>query len=307
MLVRTAFGLPTWQPPKLDVHRRTTIVVDECAMVDNEKLSRTLTHAEKAGCRVVLAGDPGQLPAIGQGGLFRELYERARDEQKVTLTDIVRQREDWAKEAIHLLGRGEAGVALDIYREHGRLHVLPTRDDAERRLIERWKEVGLPNPGGNLILAATNVDVASLNRRAQEARAEAGQLGFRSLKVGDEQIHEGDRVLFTDTKKSLGLVKSEFATVTHIDMLTRKLTVQIDGQDSAVTFSLRQFDAIRLGYAATTHRAGHDARSECLRTGWWLDAESGNDLRADFSRGARATFSWTRNPRGKMAWNWSAW
>ena len=43
-------------------------------------------------------------------------------------------------------------------------------------------------------------------------------------------------MLFTDTKKSLGLVKSEFATVTHIEWLTRKLTVRIDGQDNLVTF-----------------------------------------------------------------------
>src|SRR5512135_194278 len=85
----------------------------------------------------------------------------------------------------------------------------------------------------------------------------AGKLGLRSVEVGEERVHEGDRILFTDTKKSLGLVKSEFATVTHIDWLTEKLTVQVDGEAGRkpVTFSLREFDAIRLGYAATVHRA----------------------------------------------------
>ena len=63
-------------------------------------------------------------------------------------------------------------------------------------------------------------------------------------------------MLFTETKKSLGLVKSEFATVTRLDRLTQKLTVQIDEQvDRPVTFSLRTFDGLHLGYAATTHRA----------------------------------------------------
>ena len=55
MLVRTAFGPPTWKQPKLDVNRRTTLIVDECGMCDSDKLSRALRHAEKAGCRVVLA------------------------------------------------------------------------------------------------------------------------------------------------------------------------------------------------------------------------------------------------------------
>src|SRR5512135_3418718 len=96
MLFRTAVGLPTWKPPKLDVNRGTTIIIDECAMCNSEKLSRALRHAEKAGCRVVLVGDHRQLPAIGQGGLFHELYLRACSEQKTELTEIIRQREAWA-------------------------------------------------------------------------------------------------------------------------------------------------------------------------------------------------------------------
>jgi conjugative relaxase-like TrwC/TraI family protein len=93
MLVRTAFGLHTWKQPKLNVNRRTTLIIDECGMADSDKHSRALRHAEKAGCRVVLVGDHRQLPAIGPGGLFRELWERAHGDQKTVLTDIVRQRE----------------------------------------------------------------------------------------------------------------------------------------------------------------------------------------------------------------------
>jgi ATP-dependent exoDNAse (exonuclease V) alpha subunit len=255
MVARAALGLPTWKPPKLDITRRTTLIVDEAVMVDNDKLARALRHAEKAGCRVVLAGDPKQLASIGQGGLFREIYERARDEQKTTLTKIVRQGESWAREAIHQVGQGDAAQALKTFAENGRLHVAPTRDDAERRLIERWKEGGMTNPRDNLILASTNVEVDRLNQRAQEAVRETGRLGVRSVQVGQQRIHEGDRILFTDTNKRLGFVNSDFAIVTHVERLTRKLTVQIDGQENPVTFSLRKFDAVRLGYAATVHRA----------------------------------------------------
>ena len=252
---RAALGLPTWNQPKLEINRRTTIIIDECAMVDNDKLGRALAHAEKAGCRVVLVGDQRQLAAVGPGGLFSECCHRARDDQKTALTEIVRQREAWAKEAIQQMGRGETAKALKAFDEHGRLHVLPTRDETERRLVACWKQVGLVNPRDNLILASTNADVARLNREAQKAHLDAGQLGFRSVRVGEEAIREGDRVLFTETNKKLGLVKSEFATVTHIERLTQKLTVQIDGQvDRPVTFSLRTFDTLRLGYAATTHR-----------------------------------------------------
>ena len=133
--------------------------------------------------------------------------------------------------------------------------MLPTREEAERELVAAWMRAGIANPRENLILAATNADVARLNREAQASRWEAGQLGYRAVQVGEERIHEGNRILFTDTDKRLGLVKSEFATVTRIDRLSQRLTVQIDGQDELVRFSLREFDALRLGYAATVHCA----------------------------------------------------
>jgi ATP-dependent exoDNAse (exonuclease V) alpha subunit len=237
------------------VNRSTTIIIDECAMCNSEKLSRAICHAEKAGCRVVLAGDHRQLPAIGPGGLFRELWARARDDQKTELTDIVRQREAWAREAIRQVGRGDAQAALTAYKEMGQLHVLSTRDEAERELVSAWMRAGIANPQGNLILAATNADVTRLNHEAQASRYEAGQLGYRAVRVGEERIHEGDRILFTDTDKRLGLVKSEFATVTRIERLSERLTVQLDGQEELVRFSLREFDSLRLGYAATVHRA----------------------------------------------------
>ncbi|HEX8100715.1 MAG TPA: AAA family ATPase, partial [Actinomycetota bacterium] len=88
MLAREAMGLSTWKQQKIDVGRRTTIVVDECSMADNEKLAKVLDCAEKKGCRVVLIGDQRQLPAIGQGGLFREIHDRATPEAKAELTEI---------------------------------------------------------------------------------------------------------------------------------------------------------------------------------------------------------------------------
>src|SRR5262249_31166730 len=106
MIVRAAFGLKTWKPPKIEIGKRTTIVVDECSMADNEKLKKVLDHAQRNGCRVVLLGDQRQLPAIQQGGLFREIYERAAPNAKAALSEIVRQREGWTKSAIESFGRG---------------------------------------------------------------------------------------------------------------------------------------------------------------------------------------------------------
>ena len=58
--------------------RRTVLVVDEAAMVGTRKLARLLAHAEAARAKVVLVGDPCQLPEIDAGGAFRSLQAPPR-------------------------------------------------------------------------------------------------------------------------------------------------------------------------------------------------------------------------------------
>lgn len=255
MLAREAMGLSTWKQPKIDVGRRTTIVVDECSMADNEKLAKVLEHAQNKGCRVVLIGDQRQLPAIGQGGLFREIHERMSPEAKGELTEIVRQKDPWTRAAIQAFGRGEIKEAMKEYEARGFVSVSENRDEAMGRLVGAWSVRGMNNPKDHLMLAPTNAEVNALNDMAQKTRLLAGELGWKSVTVGGEKIHENDRVLFTENKKQLGIINSEFGTVTDIDQRRMRLTVQVDGADRPVSFSLAQFDGLKRGYAATVHRA----------------------------------------------------
>ena len=140
---------------------------------------------------MVLVGDHRQLQAIGPGGLFHELFLRARPEQKTALTEIVRQRESWAREAVKQIGRGEPAEALRAYEKAGRLTVSPTRDDAERKLIERWREGGVTNPQDNLILASTNAEVSRLNRHAQELPVRRGSSGCGRCGSGKSRFTKG--------------------------------------------------------------------------------------------------------------------
>ena len=73
----------------------TVLVVDEAAMVGTRKLARLLDHAEAAGAKVVLVGDPCQLPEIDAGGAFRGLASRLGASH---LTDNRRQTDAWERE-----------------------------------------------------------------------------------------------------------------------------------------------------------------------------------------------------------------
>ena len=54
----------------------TVLVVDEAAMVGTRTLARLLTYAEHGGTKVVLVGDPCQLPEIEAGDTFAGLQHR---------------------------------------------------------------------------------------------------------------------------------------------------------------------------------------------------------------------------------------
>lgn len=65
------------------------MVVDETSMVDL-MLMQSLLQALPPKCRLVLVGDPDQLPSVGAGNLFSDLI-RSGAVPMVRLTEIFRQ------------------------------------------------------------------------------------------------------------------------------------------------------------------------------------------------------------------------
>ena len=54
----------------------SVVIVDEAGMVGTRTLARLLDHAAAAHAKVVLVGDPRQLPEIDAGGVLRGLARR---------------------------------------------------------------------------------------------------------------------------------------------------------------------------------------------------------------------------------------
>src|SRR3546814_14375796 len=102
----------------------TVVVVDEAAMVGTRKLARLLTHAETAGAKVVLVGDPCQLPEIEAGGTFRGLHQRLGASH---LVDNRRQSEQWDRETLTEHSAGDPDRARDEYTDHEQAHQATTK------------------------------------------------------------------------------------------------------------------------------------------------------------------------------------
>ncbi|EEY3363067.1 MobA/MobL family protein [Escherichia coli] len=229
----------------------TVLVIDEAGMVGSRQLAKVLAEAEKAGAKVVMLGDDKQLAAIEAGAGFRAITERVGAAE---ITQIRRQREDWAREASAEFARGDVRTALDAYNERGRVRLVDDREAAKAALAADWladREKG----GSSIILAHTNADVRDLNDTIRHARQQAGELGQSAefvTKRGRREFAEGDRLVFLQNDRDIGVKNGTLGTVTRAG--DGRLAVRLDdGRD--VAFEARRYADVDHGYAVTVHKA----------------------------------------------------
>lgn len=225
------------------------VVIDEVSMVD-ERLARDL---ESFGKKILVLGDPAQLPPVGAGGYYTN---RAPD---VMLTDVHRQ----AKES------GILALAT-LVREGGRVGDWQSTDDCQVLFRADWSRE-------ELAPIATRADQTivgrNFTRKATNAR-------YREL-LGRASPHPetGDRLICLRNDHKLGLfngsqwivdesaVDEESCTVSMriTSDETRGLRLQVDswlhhflGREQELKssgFDRREMSEFDFSYAVTCHKA----------------------------------------------------
>ena len=229
---------------------RDVLVIDEAGMVGTRQLERVLSHAADAGAKVVLVGDIKQLQAIEAGAAFRSIHERHGGTE---IGEVRRQRKDWQRDATRDLAIGRTGNALEAYRSQGMVHEAATREQARGDLIERWDRDRQAAPDkSRIILTHTNDEVRALNETAREKMREAGSLGDEVRVTVERRFASGDRVMFLQNERGLGVKNGTLGTVEQVN--AQSMTVQTDDGRS-VRFDLKDYNRIDHGYAATVHKA----------------------------------------------------
>lgn len=248
---RAALGKSTWPVEPTRLTPKSVLVVDEAGMVGTRQMQQLTESVLAAGARLVLVGDEKQLQAIEAGGPFGSLGNRLG---RATLSEIRRQREPWARDAVKQIAGGNARAALREYASRGLVTVGEDRREAMQSLIKRWKREGAVNPRDNLILTSSNAEASLLNRMAQTQRMLTGELGKQALTVAGAEFHNGDRVLFTRNSKRYGVQNGSLGTVTEVDTRNGILTVALD-RGKLVMVPVGDYPHLSLGYAMTTHRS----------------------------------------------------
>ena len=253
------------------------VIVDETSMVDLS-LMAALLAALRGDCRLVLVGDPDQLPSVGPGSVLDHLI-RSGAVPAVSLTEIFRQaRESAIVMNAHGVNRGSVPALNNKSRD---FFYLGRRDPA--RTVDTIVELCKTRLPQNMGIPAEQIQVltptrkrgagtAALNRALQEALNPAAE-GKGERAFGPYIFREGDRVMQVKNNydlfweepdtgaRDLGVFNGDIGTV--LEAAAGGVTVSFDGR--LVSYPPELLGELEPAYAVTVHKAqGSEYRAVIL-------------------------------------------
>lgn len=224
----------------------TLLIVDEAGLLSSRQMERLLAHVETAQASVLLVGDDRQLQPIGPGSALRLVNDAIAGAR---LDTIVRQREAWAREAVHAFARGDAAAGLESYRARGLVTEADGVVAAVTALADTWNELRRTSPrSSRLAVAKTNSEVRALSAAIRShLRSEGIIRGVEATTRAvtpsgqeyDLNLAVGDRIRFLRRFDELGVVNGTEVEVTRLTPSRDGsviLTVRLD--QSEIRFAL---------------------------------------------------------------------
>jgi len=239
----------------LDAHRvrlddHTVVVIDEAGMAGTRLLAPILDAAAHAGAKVVLVGDPHQLPEIDAGGLLAGLAYRL---DPIELNHNRRQRAQWERDALAELRNGDVDAAFAAYRDNDRVVTAPTAIDVRRTMVADWWSHLVA--GDTVTMTAyRREDVDDLNGRARAYLNRAGALTGPELVIDDRPFQAGDQIVCLRNDRRLGIHNGTRATITAVDPGRRTITITADDRRILLPAHYVDDGHIAHGYATTIHK-----------------------------------------------------
>jgi conjugative relaxase-like TrwC/TraI family protein len=212
---------------ELGLSPRSVLLVDEAGMVGSEHLARVIGHAEEAGAKLVLVGDPEQLGPIEAGGLFSAIAQRT---EPVHLEDVIRHNHELDRDAAKLIREGQGREALSLYRSEERITVAGNAEERRVAMVKDWWQSYAKGEDA-LMVAQRNVEVERLNATARELVKAEGRLGAEEIEVGGVAFAAGDQVITRVNDRRAGIYNRERWEVAQVD--AERGRVVLEGIDQA--------------------------------------------------------------------------
>jgi len=229
---------------------RCVLVVDEAGMAETRVLAPLLHLVDRAEGKLLLVGDPAQLPPVGAGGLYQALCDRL---DPLELTGNRRQRDPLERRALAQMREGDPEPYLARAARRGRLHVDDDPISAKERLLADWWREARRSPTRNVMLAYRCGDVDELNQAAHALMLRNRRLGDEAVTLGEREFRIGEQVLCRRNDGRQGLRNGMRGTI--VDLGERGFVVRDRaGVKRHVAFAYAG-EHLDYGYALTGHAA----------------------------------------------------
>ena len=244
------------------------VIVDEMSMVDLE-LMQALLEALRPGCRLVLVGDPDQLPSVGAGNVLGDLL-RSTVVPTVSLTQVFRQAEQSA--IIRNAHAVNMGQPPQLDSNQGDFFFLCRR--SPDRLVQTVVELCRDRLPRNMSIPADQIQVLSPTRkgacgtvslnRALQAALNPPSPQKRQKQWGDVTFRVGDRVMQTknnydvlwekdDGTAGSGIFNGDVGVIQDIDSSGELIVLRFD--DRTATYTADLLSQLDMAYAITVHKS----------------------------------------------------
>jgi conjugative relaxase-like TrwC/TraI family protein len=206
---------------------RSVLLIDEAGMVGSEDMAALIGHADTAGAKLVLIGDPQQLGAIDAGGLFSAIADRT---DPVVLDEVIRHNHELDREAAKRIREGDGSDALSLYRSAERVTIAEDAEQRREAMVEDWWR-SFREGEDALMISQRNAEVERLNAIAREGMRTGGRLGKEEIEVGEAKFAAGDQVITRVNDHAADIYNRERWEIAQVD--AEKGRVVLEGIDQA--------------------------------------------------------------------------
>ena len=258
------------------------VIVDEMSMVDVLLLD-ALLEAIPSGKRLILVGDPDQLPPVGPGFPFGDML-RSGQLPAVRLTDIFRQ----AQQSLIVMNahRVNQGILPELKTVTSDFFFMRRRSEEGISSLIRDlcatrlpKNMGIP-PDQIQVLSPTRkggVGTVALNKMLQEALNPPAP-GKKEKAFGELIFREGDRIMQIRNNYEIlwkkedgsavgtGVFNGDIGTIREINLSGETMTVLFD--DRLVEYDFTQLTELEPAYAMTVHKSQGSEYRAVILTAW---------------------------------------
>ena len=265
-----------------DPLRADAVIVDEMSMVDVQLLG-SLLQAVPQTARLILVGDPDQLPPVGPGFPFSDMLRSAML-PAVKLTEIFRQaQESLIVMNAHRVNRGEMpelrNTKSDFFFLQGRSEEQVAQTIVGLCAARLPQNMGIPADQIQVLCPTKKgpAGTVALNKLLQ-AHLNPAAPTKQEKNVGDTVFRMGDRVMQIRNNYDLlwkktdgsavgaGIFNGDVGIVTKVDNQLEVLTVVFDDREADYDFT--QLNELELAYAMTVHKSQGSEYRAVILSAW---------------------------------------